>query len=113
MFSYTVKPVVYGSLAARREGVPMIASLIPGAGAAAQTPSTSLTARLLLTLVRRLYRLALTYNQTVFFQNPDDIAFFVQNEMVDAHKAVRIMGRGSTSMLFPPLRHRASRSHFY
>ncbi|MHC1699379.1 MAG: glycosyltransferase family 4 protein [Humidesulfovibrio sp.] len=85
---YTIKPVIYGSLAARwvaRGGkAPVVASLVTGlgyafggleqdAGAGAQ-PWTG--RRLLTELVVRLYRKALENNRVVIFQNPDDRDLF-------------------------------------
>lgn len=71
VLGYTIKPVIYGSLAARLAGVPRRAAMITGMGSAlvsARTPKQ----RLVAALVRRLYRAALAQCQVVVFQNADD-----------------------------------------
>lgn len=81
---YTIKPVIYGSLAARWAKVPAVASLVTGLGygfgglSDTGLPGTTqtLSRRLLTELVVRLYAKALEQNRVVFFQNPDDRALF-------------------------------------
>ncbi len=63
VLAYTIKPVLYGAMAARMAGVPFYA-LITGLGVLAHTGQ----GRLLRPLVRR----ALLGAEGVFFQNPDD-----------------------------------------
>ena len=89
VLAYTIKAVIYGSLAARWAGVPRVAALITGLGyafgglesAAVQSPGR----RLLTGLVLRLYRKALERNKAVVFQNPDDRDLFLK---------LGIIGRG-------------------
>jgi len=77
VLGYTIKPVIYGSLAARLAGVPHRFALITGLGYAFQGQEDSDNGRSLLrSLVQRLYRLALRGTHKVFFQNPDDEALF-------------------------------------
>ena len=84
---YTVKPNVYGSLAARALGIPVINN-ITGLGAV-------FTRRNWLTLlVRGLYRLALARSGMVFFQNEDDRRLFVEGGLVKPEKAGRVPGEG-------------------
>ncbi len=81
---YTIKPVIYGSLAARWSGrgagdIP-VASLVTGLGYAfgEADPGVRLPLgrRVLRDVVTRLYRKALANNRVVFFQNPDDRELF-------------------------------------
>lgn len=72
VFCYTIKPVVYGSIAARLAGVPRRFAMITGVGYL----FTGGRAALLQKLVRRLYVIALGGVEKVFFQNPDDRALF-------------------------------------
>jgi glycosyltransferase involved in cell wall biosynthesis len=77
MMGYTVKPVIYGSLAAWSVGVPRRFALITGLGYAFQAQSQSGRSYTpLLSLVRKLYELALAKTHKVFFQNPDDETLF-------------------------------------
>lgn len=82
VLSYTIKPVIYGSLAAWWAKVPRAASLITGLGYAfgglEADARLSPGRRLLSEVVVRLYRKALERNCAVFFQNPDDRALFDQ-----------------------------------
>lgn len=79
---YTVKPTIYGSMAAAVTGVPVTGSMITGLGYAFS--GESLRRRLIGHLVKTLYRLGLRGNRVVFFQNPDDMALF---------RRLRIVGR--------------------
>lgn len=72
--AYTIKAVVYGSLAAKLAGVPRRFALITGLGQAFRLgdgPRTRLEA-----IATSLYRLSLACVHGVFFQNPDDEALF-------------------------------------
>ncbi|WP_368655532.1 glycosyltransferase family 4 protein [Castellaniella ginsengisoli] len=73
---YTIKPVIYGLLAARLAGVSRRYALITGLGYAFQDRPEGFKARLVAGLARGLYRLALLAADRVFFQNPDDQALF-------------------------------------
>ena len=70
---YTLKPVIYGSFAARRGGAKAL-SLITGLGYT--FAASSAKARAIRALVTRLYRAALRRNVAVLFQNADDRALF-------------------------------------
>lgn len=75
VFAYTIKPVVYGSLAAKLAKVPGMFSMITGLGYAF-VEQESVRFRWLNKVVRFLYKQALRRNSAVFFQNPDDIKLF-------------------------------------
>jgi glycosyltransferase involved in cell wall biosynthesis len=77
---YTIKPVIFGSLAASRAHVPHICSLITGLGYS--FIPAGLKQRLAGLISRRLYRIALRRNHLVFFQNPDDLAAFHAQHLV-------------------------------
>jgi glycosyltransferase involved in cell wall biosynthesis len=89
---YTVKPVVYGLLAAWLAGVPRRFALITGLGYAFQASRGRSGLRL---LVQRLYAGALSRAQGVFFQNPDDHALFLSKKILPAHlHSVVVNGSG-------------------
>lgn len=75
VLSYTIKPVVYGSLAAWFTGVKHRFALITGLGYAF-TGTASGKRALLRRLIQCLYRFSLRRTHRVFFQNPDDEALF-------------------------------------
>lgn len=79
VMGYTIKPVIYGSLAAWFTKVPNRFALITGLGYAFQDQHNAASKRgLIRQLVQRLYTLALSTTHKVFFQNPDDQALFKQ-----------------------------------
>lgn len=76
VLAYTIKPVIYGLLAARMTGVPNCLALITGLGYAFTGEASGFRGGLR-ALVRRLYALALKGAHKVFFQNPDDRDLFL------------------------------------
>lgn len=99
VLAYTIKPVVYGSLAARWAKTPQVASLITGLGYAFGDMQSggepgarqSLGRRLLSRLVLRLYRTALEQNSVVFFQNPDDRDLFARLGIIGQNQGQRVV----------------------
>jgi len=90
---YTIKPVIYGSLAAASAGVPRIYSMITGLGYAFSARGAK--AKAVGWLAIRLYRRALMVNERVFFQNPDDMAMFRElGIMKPGQRSVMIPGSG-------------------
>lgn len=77
VLGYTIKPVIYGSLAGWLAGVPNRFALVTGLGYAF-TGEAAGKRGLLRKLIQRLYRFALSKSHKVFFQNPDDEALFRQ-----------------------------------
>lgn len=77
VLGYTIKPVIYGTLAAWFARVPQRFALITGLGFAFIGEDDGQRSKVR-ALVHVLYRTALKRNHTVFFQNPDDEALFRQ-----------------------------------
>lgn len=101
LFTYTIKPSIFGSLAARIAGVPLRSSMINGLGYSFSAGTGP--ARLLLPLVRSLYRLGLRKNRVVFFQNPDDMNLFRIMRLVrDGNRPTLLNGSGINLTEFPP-----------
>ena len=75
LLGYTIKPVIYGSLAASLSGVPRRFALITGLGYAF-TGEQNFKRGLVQKLVSKLYSLSFMRTEKVFFQNPDDEALF-------------------------------------
>lgn len=73
---YTIKPVIYGNLAAWLAGVPHRTALITGLGYAFVDDDKSLKRKAVNQVVIRLYTAALSRCQVVFFQNTDDETLF-------------------------------------
>ena len=86
IFSYTIKPNIYGSLASRAFGCPQICN-ITGTG------GVFLKKSLISELCKVLYRLSVKRAYKVFFQNADDKEFFLANSLVKDNYTV-IPGSG-------------------
>lgn len=84
---YTVKPNVYGSLAAHALNIPVINN-IAGLGA------TFINDGFLTKIVRGLYKFALRRSFRVFFQNSDDHQLFTTTNLVRPEIADRLPGSG-------------------
>jgi glycosyltransferase involved in cell wall biosynthesis len=96
----TVKPVLYGSLAARLVGGPGVVNAVSGLG---YLFLGSRRARLLRPLVKALYRLALRHRRSrTIFQNPDDRDLFVGSGLVRPDQTVLIRGSGVDCDTFVP-----------
>ena len=84
---YTVKPNVYGSLAAHLLGIPVINN-IAGLG------TVFIDKSWLTRVVRALYRLALSRSRKVFFQNRDDRQLFIEGGLVQPAVTAILPGSG-------------------
>lgn len=84
---FTIKPVLYGSIASRLTKVPAIV-MITGLGTA--FISSSWITR----VVKLVYKLALISVPVVFFQNKSDSDFFINNNLVDVSKCRHTPGSG-------------------
>lgn len=93
---YTIKPNIYGSIAAYLLRIPVI-NTIEGLGAVFMR-QTWLTR-----LVCKLYRMALSPSSKVFFLNNDDLALFVLNKLVSRTVADRLPGIGIDLDRFVPV----------
>ena len=89
---YTVKPDVYGAIAAKRAGVQNITSLVTGGGYT--FIATSLKARILGMIVRTLYRIGFSKADRVIFQNQDDLKEFTEKGLVKLDKCGFVNGSG-------------------
>jgi len=76
VLSYTIKPVIYGILAAWLAKVPNRYALITGLGYAFQNVETHSKRSIFQKLVHGLYQQALSRSHKAFFQNPDDLKLF-------------------------------------
>tara|TARA_Y100001960_G_C14774755_1_gene882390 strand:- start:2041 stop:3090 length:1050 start_codon:yes stop_codon:yes gene_type:complete len=93
VLSYTIKPIIYGSLAAYISGINKIFSMVTGIGYAFY--GDTLKQKLIGKLVKKIYKSALHYNAKVFFQNPDDLDYFISNKLINSKsKTLIINGSG-------------------
>jgi len=92
VFHNTIKPVIYGSMAAHWAGVGRVLNMIPGLGYVFS--GNQLSQRLLRPLVKQMYRHAMRNTDAVLFQNPDDRDYFVKSGLVKAGKSQVTYGSG-------------------
>jgi glycosyltransferase involved in cell wall biosynthesis len=92
---FTAKPNIYGSIAARLCGVPVINN-VSGLGTVFTRQS------LLRRLVETLYGIALRQSATVFFQNRDDLALFERAGLVSPAQTALLPGSGVDLAHFAP-----------
>lgn len=99
---FTIKSVVYGSIAARLAGVAHRVNAITGLGHV--FISKSIRARLLRPMVRLLIRFALFAPKgRLILQNGDDRDLFLENKLVDASQIRIIRGSGVNTSRFVQL----------
>ncbi len=99
---HTIKPVLYGGIAARLVRVPAVVHVVGGLGYVFK--ARSLKALLLRTGVKPVYRLAMGHPRTrVVFQNSDDRYEFLRYRFVDEAATVLIKGSGVDTAKFSPL----------
>lgn len=91
---FTIKPVIYGSFAARSAGVGNLCTLT-GLG------YTFLSGKKTNKLVRVLYRLALSNADAVFFHNPDDGKLFVDDGLSPKDRSRVVGGSGLEVAEYP------------
>lgn len=93
---YTVKPNVYGTLAASLLRIPVINNVC-GLG------TVFLKKNLLSLVAIMLYRISFRFASRVFFQNPDDLNLFVKRKFVCGYIADLVPGSGIDLQKFQPV----------
>lgn len=83
ILSYTIKPVIYGTLAAWIAKVPRRFALLPGLGYAFQKNGEASNSNIIQKTVHKLYQKALVKASKVFFQNPDDLKLFIDLKLLN------------------------------
>jgi glycosyltransferase involved in cell wall biosynthesis len=94
---FTIKPVIYGSIAARLAKVPLIVNTVTGLGHVFIEEGKGLRKA-----VEVLYRLALSCAHFTFFQNPEDLKLFQDRRLVRPEKAGLLPGSGVDLDHFSP-----------
>jgi glycosyltransferase involved in cell wall biosynthesis len=101
MHTVTIKPVLYGGIAARLLKVPSLVSAVSGLGlvfVGGDRKTSSVR-----WLARALYRLALGHrNSCAIFQNPDDLRYMVDAGLASSERTVLIRSSGVDIAVFQP-----------
>ena len=95
IFGYTIKPNIYGALAARFCGVPFVAN-ITGLGTAVENPGLAQK------ITVALYKVAFKKVQRIFFQNTENRQFFIDRNLYTDKHAI-LPGSGVNLERFSPL----------
>lgn len=101
IFHYTVKPNIYGSIAARLNNVPSV-SVVSGAG------YTFKKRNFLYGFTILLYRIACLFAVETWFVNKDDLKEFLDKSIVRANKTRLLPGEGVDVEHFAPRSWRAA-----
>lgn len=95
---YTIKPVVYGSIAAKLAKVNQINAMVTGLGYL--FVSDSFKAKMLQFIGVNLYRIGLKCANNAIFQNHDDMSLFVSRKIARKEKCHVVNGSGVNMELF-------------
>ena len=101
VLGYTSKPVIYGSIAAKKSGVKSVTAMITGLGYA--FTSQTKKAKIIRVIMSVLYKRALSSADTVIFQNPDDMKQFTSSGLIKEEKCKLVAGSGVNTERFHPL----------
>ncbi len=95
---FTIKPVIYGSIAARLANVPRIINTVTGLGYVFNDDKVACLRQ----IVERLYRISLACANFTFFLNQDDFKVFNERRLVNPKKAGILPGEGVDCDFFSP-----------
>lgn len=96
LLHYTIKPNIYGTIAAEILRIPVISN-ISGLG------TVFLNDALSSKIAKMLYKTAMRVPQKVFFQNSDDRKLFIDMKLVDRSKTDLLPGSGIDTVKFAPV----------
>lgn len=99
VITYTLKPAIYGTLAARCAGVPFRFAMITGMGSTFE--ASGIFARLCNVLISQLARIALSFCQAIIFHNQYDKDFFHRKTLL-RDRGIVVGGSGVDLAAFMP-----------
>ncbi len=111
ILGYTIKPVIYGSIAGWLAGVKNRTAMVTGAGYL--FASKSAKARLIQKVSFILYRIGLGVAHKVIFQNIDDLNEFVEHKLVKQEKCHVVNGSGVNMSKYTPAPYPEKPSFFF
>lgn len=100
LHTFTAKPNIYGTLAGRLAGVPVIYNLVEGLGSF--YVDESLRSRTIRACMEALYRITGRLSDATIFVNQDDPKYFISRGLLAANKAQVILGVGVDTQYFHP-----------
>ena len=97
----TIKPNIYGTIAARMAGIKRIVGLVSGLGFMfSRDPGIIL--RICRPFIMGIYRFACKLSDRVWFQNEDDMRFFIERRVIAKDKAILIKSGGINLYEYSP-----------
>lgn len=111
ILGYTIKPVIYGSIAGWLAGVKNRTAMVTGAGYL--FASKSMKARIIKRISFMLYKMGLGAAHKVIFQNIDDLNEFVENGLVKKEKCHVVNGSGVNMAKYTPSEYPEVPSFFF
>ena len=95
VMQYTIKPNIYGSIAAGKLGIPVISSIV---GLGTVFINDNISSR----IARILYKITMKYTTKVFFLNKYDRDLFIESKIVNSEKTDLVPGSGIDTERFKP-----------
>lgn len=90
--NFTLKPVIYSTIAAKLAGVPYVVSTITGLGYVFS--SKDIKRRIIGLIATSLYKIVSYFSDYWWFQNKDDLNFFTNKKFIKYEKCGLIPGSG-------------------
>ena len=108
LHTFTAKPNIYGTFAAKRASVPIVLNLVEGLGSF--YTKDSLKNRLIRSIMERLYKKAFTLSQGCVFVNSDDPKYMLKRHLIEKNKITVIKSVGVDTKKFDPARFTAEQT---
>ena len=96
--NFTIKPNIYGNIAAKLAKIPIIINSVTGLGYV--FTGKGLKNNILKRIVVSLYKIAFKFSNKVIFQNMDDLELFKKYKIIDKNRSVLIKGSGVNTEKF-------------
>jgi len=96
--NFTIKPNIYGNIAAKLAKIPIIINSVTGLGYV--FTEKGIKNNVLKWIVVNLYKIAFKFSNKVIFLNQDDLELFKRYKIIDRHKVLVIKGEGVNTEKF-------------
>jgi len=109
LHTVTVKPNIYGTIAGKMAGVPIIVNSVTGVGSF--FVDDSFKAKCVKEIILKLYSFTMRYSNGVIFLNQDDMNLFLNKKILKRDKAFLIKGSGIDTNLWKPVEKKQKNSY--
>jgi N,N'-diacetylbacillosaminyl-diphospho-undecaprenol alpha-1,3-N-acetylgalactosaminyltransferase len=90
----TIKPNIFGTIAAKLAGIPRIVCLVSGIGYVFSNDIESTEKKIVRTIATFLYKVSLSISDKTWFQNKDDLDLFIEKNIIKRNKGIVIRSGG-------------------